>query len=198
MIQSSEYVLSPEFISSYKKIDASEAEVVWDLVHDPSSATIESIRCVLFNQLSYNKSARLRYFTPQIPIPINLDAPSPKRNRMTVNEMITTIREANITPSKPAQFPIGEDYIPLHSDSEEDTDHYTHRDGDTKVNGVCPAHVEEALFIVSNFKKDAAFHYNVHHSELKPRRDKVSIKKSYNNCSAIDSNGFTICSSSTS
>ncbi len=55
MIQSSSYILSPDFISNYKKIDLNEARVLWEMTHTPGTVCIEDIMTLLFNPLSYGK-----------------------------------------------------------------------------------------------------------------------------------------------
>ncbi len=53
MIQSGSYILSPDFISTYKKIDLSEALVLWDMVHNPLHITIGDVMQLLFDSRSY-------------------------------------------------------------------------------------------------------------------------------------------------
>lgn len=49
MIQSTEFVLSPEFAQSARKLDLSETEHLWSMIHDPESATVAQVAQVLFD-----------------------------------------------------------------------------------------------------------------------------------------------------
>ena len=53
MIQSGSYILSPDFISTYKKIDLSEAKVLWEMVHKPHDVCLADIMQLLFDPRSY-------------------------------------------------------------------------------------------------------------------------------------------------
>lgn len=67
MIQSAAYVLTPDFISIYRKMDYGEATALWDIIHDPASTDINGIRSILFDARSYDKSSRKRYFVAGLP-----------------------------------------------------------------------------------------------------------------------------------
>lgn len=73
MIQCAEYVLSPDFISTFKKIDFNESEIVWNLAHNPSEATLDMIYAVIFNSASINR--RQRYYVPSYETPLPDDVP---------------------------------------------------------------------------------------------------------------------------
>ena len=55
MLQSTDYILSPDFVSNYKKLDFGESEVLWKIVHLPGSATINDVMKIVFNNRSYGK-----------------------------------------------------------------------------------------------------------------------------------------------
>jgi hypothetical protein len=67
MIQSENYVLSPEFISTYKKISLDEAAVYWNMIHYADKVTLEDVSAIVF-QSSYDVRRRKRYFL-RAPIP---------------------------------------------------------------------------------------------------------------------------------
>ena len=52
MIQSTEYVLAPDFISYFKKLDAAQAEALWTMYHSPKLCTLDMIRSLVFNPSS--------------------------------------------------------------------------------------------------------------------------------------------------
>ena len=49
MLQSDGYILSPDFIATYKKINRDEATVLWKLVHDAEKTTLADVRKLLFD-----------------------------------------------------------------------------------------------------------------------------------------------------
>jgi hypothetical protein len=55
MIQSGAYMFSSDFISVQRKTDFSEAKVLWELVHDPTSAVIEDVMKLIFDYRSFGR-----------------------------------------------------------------------------------------------------------------------------------------------
>jgi len=55
MIQSGTYILSPDFVSNFKKIDLNEATVLWHMTFKPAETILEDVMTLLFNPLSYGK-----------------------------------------------------------------------------------------------------------------------------------------------
>lgn len=53
MIQSGSYILSPDFISVFKKIDLDQAKILWEMTHKPQEAVLDDVLTLLFNPLSY-------------------------------------------------------------------------------------------------------------------------------------------------
>jgi len=53
MIQSKDYIFAPDFVTYNKKLDYSETEVLWHLVHFPDETTIEMIMKLVFDSRSY-------------------------------------------------------------------------------------------------------------------------------------------------
>jgi hypothetical protein len=58
MIQSGNYIFSPDFISTFKKIDISEADVLWDMVYEPRKVTIGMILKLVFDSRSYGMKVK--------------------------------------------------------------------------------------------------------------------------------------------
>lgn len=56
MLQSKLFILAPDFISSFKKVDVNEASTLWSIVFEPSKTTIEDVFTLVFDQRSYNKN----------------------------------------------------------------------------------------------------------------------------------------------
>jgi hypothetical protein len=53
MIQSGKYIFAPDFVGYNKKLDLEETEVLWDIVHFPKSATIDTILEIVFDPRAY-------------------------------------------------------------------------------------------------------------------------------------------------
>ncbi len=141
MLQSGEYVLSPDFITSFRKLDAGECSVYWDLIHHPEECTLDDVRALVFDSRSYNKNLRKRYFSvpaslldkPSVyedsyeePLPtttvdllVNSEAaivsPDGHSKRSKVANMVDLIREANVTQDREPHYP--EDDIVTFSES---------------------------------------------------------------------------------
>jgi hypothetical protein len=61
MIQSGNYSLAPDFISSATKINLSEATTMWSLIQDPQSCTVTHIRELIFDSRSYGRKVFLTF-----------------------------------------------------------------------------------------------------------------------------------------
>jgi hypothetical protein len=55
MIQSAAYIFSPDFISTFKKIDQNEAQILWHMTFNPTEVRIKDVLTLIFNPLSYGK-----------------------------------------------------------------------------------------------------------------------------------------------
>jgi hypothetical protein len=55
MIQSGSYILSPDFVSTFKKIALNEAAILWDMTFKPAQTTLADVMTLLFHPLSYGK-----------------------------------------------------------------------------------------------------------------------------------------------
>jgi hypothetical protein len=62
MLQSGDYILSSEFIVAYTKMDLHEVSELWNIIHYPTSTTIQMVKSLLFLQRSYSPDTRTRYF----------------------------------------------------------------------------------------------------------------------------------------
>ncbi len=54
MLQSKQYVLTPDFISCYRKICFNEANTLWQMLHEPENSTIEQVRAIVFDPRTYD------------------------------------------------------------------------------------------------------------------------------------------------
>lgn len=59
MIQSGSYILSPDFVSTYKKIALNEAKILWEMTHNPSDVCLQDVMTILFNPLSYGNKVSM-------------------------------------------------------------------------------------------------------------------------------------------
>lgn len=66
MVQSGNYVLTPDFISVYRKIDLHEAAILWDMIHQPQNATVAGILGVVFDHRRSDKIQHKRYYVEGI------------------------------------------------------------------------------------------------------------------------------------
>jgi hypothetical protein len=53
MIQSGNYILTPDFITTNRKIDLSEAETLWKMVFNPKEVNVTDVMKLLFDSRSY-------------------------------------------------------------------------------------------------------------------------------------------------
>ena len=58
MIQSGSYILCPDFVSSFKKIDLNETGILWNMTFRPADTTLRDVLTLIFNPLSYGKKVR--------------------------------------------------------------------------------------------------------------------------------------------
>ena len=59
MIQSGKYIFAPDFVGYNKKLDLGETEVLWDIVHFPQSATIDTILKIVFDPRAYGSKVTI-------------------------------------------------------------------------------------------------------------------------------------------
>jgi hypothetical protein len=62
MIQSGSYILSPDFVSTFKKMALNEASILWGMTFSPAKTTLADVMTLLFNPLSYGKKVFLFFF----------------------------------------------------------------------------------------------------------------------------------------
>ena len=183
-MQSAEYILSPEFVSSFKKVDFNEACIMWRLIHHPTSATISDIMKLVFSSTSMN--VKSRYYvnmpsstaqnTPVAQIPrdsSNLEKPTAYEN---IKQLLHARGVGN--PHRPTAV-LTETFEKLPEEIEYniDTSATVQTDDDNVV--PCPETVEEALFLVSKARQKAATH---------PSMSTTRIERN------VDYNGFEVFS----
>ena len=66
MIQSGAYILSPDFISNFKKINLKEAGILWNMTHKPGETVIDDVLTLIFHPLSYGKSVSFRHLQTKL------------------------------------------------------------------------------------------------------------------------------------
>jgi len=54
MLQSGEYILSPDFVSQYRKLSLEETQSLWTIVHDPEAASVTMVMKLVFDPRSYD------------------------------------------------------------------------------------------------------------------------------------------------
>lgn len=59
MLQCGEYVLSPEFVSTYKKVNYNEAVSYWKLLQEPTSINIEDVMLLIFTGGVYDAKTQV-------------------------------------------------------------------------------------------------------------------------------------------
>lgn len=62
MIQSGNYILTPDFISQYRKFDLEDASALWEMTHNPPGTDIEEVRRIIFDGRSYERGRKRRYY----------------------------------------------------------------------------------------------------------------------------------------
>ena len=63
MIQSGTYILSPDFVSNFKKIALNEALILWKMTFVPMDVKLHDVMALLFNPLSYGKKVLTTVFS---------------------------------------------------------------------------------------------------------------------------------------
>ena len=126
MVQSGEYVLSPELVSTYKKVDLKEAETIWNVLFNPRDTTLDMIHCLVFNLMSINR--RQRYYIPTTFTvdsdnddsgPTNVATPTVSTEGIPPYQtMLQTIRSAVRPPPRVAEYPT-EEFVELTNDDED-------------------------------------------------------------------------------
>lgn len=158
MLQSGEYIFTPEFITFYKKLDLEETTVMWEMIHTPSSTTLDMILKLIFNPRSYSprELEKCRYFliaasnlsssmsssqyTAQTSHTIFEEA-----NKSKANRIIETIRNANVV-NISTQQNIDTDYVPLPNDDD------CSENSSIDLTQSCPAHIDDMMVIVRKLR----------------------------------------------
>lgn len=157
MIQCNEYVLSPEFISTFRKLDACQADVLWSMFFEPKNCTLEMIRTLLFNPCTWDSRVSLRYFIPGYnPATASTPVAAANLNEPAYLRMQKIIDDTNLDLlSKRAQELHGE-FVQLPDDISESTPRVSFvvdKEGYHETTAMlCPMDVDEALCMVRRFR----------------------------------------------
>ena len=156
MIQGGDYVLSPDFISTYRKIDYDDADIMWNIVLHPTETTIKQLLSLLFNCDTNVRKSSLRYFDPIVNKHLHTTTsaddsqvePTTSDSSSTLSRINASITSANLPPKPPSQpldvidsfvqIPYAVDRIPNPMTI-----------SSSQKNNKCPDTVEEALYVVS-------------------------------------------------
>lgn len=92
MVQSGDYALAPEFVTSaFKKIDFGQAQCYWRMMHEPKNTTVEEVRSIMFDHRSYDKGFRKRYFeTPVYQSRIPAASSPPSKSSLVETSSVVT------------------------------------------------------------------------------------------------------------
>ena len=154
MLQSGEYIFTPEFITFYKKIDLEEANVMWSMIHHPSATTLDMILKLIFNGRSYSPRDldKCRYFMIAASnLSSSMSASqynavsrhdSKNQTQSTASHIIDTIRAANVVRMAP-QLEFNDDFIQLDDDQCSTA---------SNNESTCPEHIDDMLIIVRKLR----------------------------------------------
>lgn len=154
MLQSGEYIFTPEFITFYKKLDLEETTVMWEMIHNPSKTTLEMIVKLVFNPRSYTPKdlEKCRYFliaasnlsssmsSSELKAQTKSDV-CETETQSKANLIIEKIRKSNVVHIGEQQK-IDDDYIPLSSDEDSSYD----------LSQSCPNHIDDMMCIVRKLR----------------------------------------------
>ena len=161
MLQSGEYIFTPDFITFYKKLDLEETTVMWDMIHNPSKSTLQMILKLIFNARSYapKELEKCRYF---LIAASNLSSSMSsteytsqisrneceQQGQSKANKIIATIRKANVV-NIGTQQNFEEDFVPLPSD-EDSNDNQSVQSHFESLS--CPEHIDDMMTIVRKLR----------------------------------------------
>ena len=161
MLQSGEYIFTPEFITFYKKLDLEETTVMWSMIHNPSQSTLSMIMKLIFNARSYSPREldKCRYFLIAASNLSSCTSSAQYTSHICHNELeqqghskantiIATIRKANVV-NLGVQKNFEDDYVPLPSD-EESTDNQSIQSNVENLS--CPDHIDDMMSIVRKLR----------------------------------------------
>jgi hypothetical protein len=169
MIQTKLYVVSADFVSNYKKLDYEESTILWDIIHKPSTTTIDMIIRLLFNQSSIDKNKFKRYHLNNNTSSFdNICSSNPTNTRTTNHTLVTPINLANTLINTCRQNPTTtstsntiyheEDYISLSNYNFYDNnnrvqviDAYGNMQSSTHI---CPPTIDEMMNIIRQVKNN--------------------------------------------
>ena len=197
MIQSKEYVLSPEFALAGRKLDLPETQQLWSMIHDPESTTVSQVAQVLFDPRTVDSkkfvhryyvqvnrmSDMCDYVTSTSALQDTLSSASlidiaGTCKARSIVQFCRNTSESRASMSSP-RYPIDEDYVSL---SDDGLPTYTiDTDGDySQQEFPCPLSYRDMRAVVIDLRRqqdDASktFRYSapsshpIHHTIPKPR-----------------------------
>lgn len=205
MLQSGEYIFTPEFITFYKKLDLGETTVMWQMIHHPSKCTLDMILKLIFNARSYSPRDldKSRYF---LIAASNLSSSMSSREytsqtlrhvdepqvKSKANTIIESIRKANVVNLGVSQN-FEDDYVPLPSD--DDTSDNSSEQSNLETLS-CPDHIDDMMIIVrklrcqkfmvidstlqSPFSSSSAASVSSNQNPITPEVDKSTVYQEFN------------------
>jgi hypothetical protein len=197
-------------------MDLHEVSELWNIIHFPTSTTIDMVKSLLFHQRSYSPDTRTRYFNDSYNT-VGLQQQSHSRSDIADNfnksvnraNQIIQFCRANPRPTRPPQH-FDTDFVPLpHSlddeynvhDDDDVHDNYDDSSGSNhshdSVSRVCPPTLQEMLVIVADTRRRIE---NNKKKLLQRRRNRASVTASapFHNTSCYSSSHIATSSSSSS
>ena len=201
MIQSGEYIFSPDFVSVYKKMHLEEAAALWSMIHFPTNTTMEMVKCLIFDSRSWAPDERKRFYDDYFHLPpSSRDStikPIPMPNAGNrANSLVLLCRSKNITKHRNPQH-LTDDYIPL-PDMVVDEDTYSLPGDDQKR--MCPPNWDQMIGIVSETRRSIEINQRQYKSPQETRSEScnnLSNSQSTNLASSNTNSQSTNMSSST-
>lgn len=160
MVQSGNYVLSPDFINAFRKMDLDEARAYWEMIHEHEQTSVDDVMRIIFDPRSYDKRSRKRYFmthssllnrqgtiAPTVTSSVNNNDPTTPGTNNIATRIITQCRAVSSAstdsgPRQQPQYP-EEDFVPLPP-----------LRGDDHDNNSCPATLLEMMNIVKKIRDE--------------------------------------------
>ena len=184
MIQCSEYIFSPDFVSVYKKMHLEEAAALWSMIFFPTNTTMEMVKCLIFDSRSWAPDERKRFYDDYF------DLPSSSRDSNNVqpstsmpdagnraNALVLLCRNKNITKTKNPQH-LTDDFIPL-PEMLIDEDTYSLPNDDQRR--ICPPTWAQMIIIVSQTRRSIEINQRQYSSPEEQHSGAINLTSSNNN-----------------
>lgn len=165
MLQSGEYIFTPEFITFYKKLDLEETSVMWDMIHNPSKSTLQMILKLIFNARSYSprELEKSRYFliaasnlsssmsSSEYTAQTTRDV-CEQQGKSKANSMIETIRKSGVV-NIGVQQNLEDDFVSLPNDEDSSDNSSDNSSVQSNVETYsCPDHIDDMMTIVRKLR----------------------------------------------